>query len=239
MRVDDQRVSAASMVLSLVTGLRNRPAEFQRLLRSIRECTPMPWELVVSDASDTPMDESSLSSNVRIIREVPRLGCTRGYNVAFKQTQGEWVIWLNDDCEVLPGYAEIAIRFMETHPHIGLGALYYDDPHNGFHVNTCGYQMLYANFGILSRELGNHVGWFDEDLVMYGCDNSLAYRVLLAGKGIAAISGAHIHHHASDDAERLANQNGRDREAWLLRTKYGPYLDEMRATYEAAQLTSA
>ena len=218
--------------LSLVTGAMNRPTSLARLIRSIQDQTTISWELVVSDASDIPVISSD--DRVRILPERPRLGCTKGYNRAFATAQGEWVIWLNDDAEVMPGYADAAIGFMEAHPEIGLGALHYADPIVGYHVSTCCYGMMYANFGIIRRTLGNQIGWFDEDLVMYGNDNSLAYRVLLAGYGIGEIHNAQIFHHAEDDALRMANQNGRDREASILKNKYGPYLVTMRTVYDQA-----
>lgn len=221
-------------VLSLVTGTRNRPDEFRRLVHSIQERTSVSWELIVGDASDDPITESY--PHVIMLPENPRLGCTKGYNRAFKETRGKWVIWLNDDAEVQPGYAEAAIRFMETHPQIGLGALYYSDTltREGYHVNTCCYGMVYANFGILSRELGEQVGWFDEILPMYGNDNSLAFRVLLAGKGIAGIPDARIIHHSEDDLCRRQNNNNREQDSYTLKNKYGPHLKQMREVYDAA-----
>jgi GT2 family glycosyltransferase len=220
-------------LLSLVTGTRNREFDFRRLVNSIAAHTRVPWELIVSDASDEPIETVP---NVQIIPERPRLGCTRGYNVAFRQASGKYVLWLNDDCEVMPGYATAAIAFMESHPEIGLGALYYADEgtRESWHVNTCMFGMLYANFGILSRELGDQVGWFDDELTMYGNDNSLAYRVLLAGKGIAPIPEARILHHSTRDQHRIENNDYayRHQQADLLRAKYGPRLAEMREVYE-------
>lgn len=198
----------------------------------------MDWELVVSDASDDSVSSVVLPSRiwnrVRLIPEKPRLGCTKGYNVAFRQASGEWVMWINDDCEVDPGYAETAIEFMRSHPEIGLGAFYYSDPnHIGWKVNTCMFGMLYANFGILSRKLGDKVGWFDEDLTMYGNDNSLTYRILMAGKGVAAIPNARIIHHSTKDAHRIENNNYgyRQQQGDLLRAKYTPHSAAMRAVY--------
>lgn len=198
----------------------------------------MSYELVVSDASDPPIDFFNLPHTVRILEESPRLGCTKGFNRAFREARGEWLIWLNDDVEVAPGYAEAAIRFMEEHPEIGLGALYYSDPtHIGFKVNSCVFGMLYANFGIIRRKLGEQVGFFDEDILMYGCDNSLTYRVLLAGKGVAGIPSSRVVHHSVNDAERRNNNDlpFRIAQAELLKAKYGPRLSEMRAVYEATR----
>lgn len=228
-------------ILSLITGTRNRPADFRRLVDSIEAYTNVNWELVCSDASDSQLDNEEVAAErprIRMIPERPRLGCTKGYNRAFQAARGTYCLWLNDDCEVTSGYAEAAISFMEANPRIGLGALPYSNRGGPFRVNE--YEgMVYANFGILRRSLGDQVGWFDDLLTMYGNDNSLAFRVLLAGHGIAEIPGARIIHHEHDDQHRRDNQNGRQEEAEKLRAKYLPHLAEMREVYERCRLVTA
>jgi GT2 family glycosyltransferase len=221
--------------LSLITGTRNRQASFDRLLASIEFSAISDWELIVSDASDEALDCDH--TRVQVLAERPRLGCTRGYNRAFQAARGRWVIWLNDDAEVLPGFDSAAIDFMSQNPEIGLGCLryremFYRDPHRKFSVNSY-FGMMYANFGILNREFGNHIGWFDEDLPMYGNDNSLAFRTLLAGNGIAEIPHDSIIHHCEQDIERRANDvhDVRIEAVRTLIRKYGPRMDQMQDTY--------
>lgn len=195
------------------------------MLASIKDRTMVEWELIVADASTEPIDQTGFPSNVRVIPERPRLGMSRGYNVAFRQALGKWVIWLNDDCEVQTDYDRNAIRYMESNiSRIGLGALTYRDPHSDWHTSTCCYGLHYANFGILEKKLGDEIGWFDETLPMYGADNAIAYRVMMAGKGVAPIPDARIYHHAPQDSERLSNQNTREQDAYTLKSKYGSYL---------------
>lgn len=221
-------------VLSLVTGTRNRPQQFQRLLMSIELHTQVEWELVVSDASDVEM---CYPDHIRVIPERPRLGCTKGFNRAFREARGEFVLWLNDDCEVTRGYDTAAIAFMEKHPQIGLGALHYSENGGPFHVNSAWGdrdrpgEAIYANFGIISRELGEKVGFFDEEIQMYGCDNSLTFRILLADKGVADIPDARILHHSVQDAERQANQVNRLRDNQTLTRKYMPLRNQWLAAY--------
>lgn len=227
------------MKLSLVTGTLNRHDSFKRLVDSIVKHTSVPWELVVSDASDVPVECSH--PNVRILPERPRQTCVKGYNRAFRESRGEWVIYLNDDAEVQPGYAEKSIRFMEAHPSIGLGALYYQENENrlpgsvyrrepSFCVNTWA-GMIYANFGILRRSFGDSLGWFDDDLTMYGNDNSLACRTLLAGYGIAPIPGSRIVHHVVLDRMKLDNQKFRKKDGETFLRKYAPYKAQMQRVY--------
>ncbi len=226
--------------LSVVTGTRNRPNELQRLVSSVLSYTSVDFEFIIADAGDIPLEPKDFPHSVVILPERPRMGMTPGYNRLFRAARGKWVIWLNDDAEVQPNYAKAAVDFMEANPVIGIGALTYREPphRNDWHVNTCCYDLLYANFGIISRELGNQVGWFDEEIPMYGNDNSLAYRVLLAGRGIAAIHNARVVHYWEQDACRQANNNNREQDAYTLKRKYGPHLDEMRSVYRNTSLVS-
>jgi GT2 family glycosyltransferase len=215
-------------VLSLVTGSYNRPESLQRLIASIVQHTRVDWELVVSDASDDLFTASE--PNVRVFAERPRLGCTLGFNKAFKAALGEWVIWLNDDAEVCADYDVEAIRFMTARPEIGLGALHYSERGGPFHVNSA-WGAIYANFGILRREVGERVGWFDGSLNMYGCDNSLALRVLMAGFGVEDIPGARVIHHSVEDQARMDNQRLRARDNHVLQDAYMPYRGEWLSVF--------
>lgn len=217
-------------MLSIVTGSLNRPDSLRCLIDSIDACTNIPWELIVSDASDEPYP-FQVDGNVKILPERPRLGCVKGYNRAFAHAKGEYVIWLNDDTTVRPGYAEAAVTFMDQHPGIGLGALYYAEGKLPYKVNLY-WGMVYANFGIIRRQLGNAVGWFDTALTMYGCDNSLAFRVLLSGHGIGTIPGARVWHYPEPDAGKRENQKHRIPDTWTLKRRYGHKIKRMKNVYD-------
>lgn len=216
-------------LLSFVTGTLNRRDGFNRMLRSIVERVKVPWELVVSNASND-LYPDVYPPNVKVFHEKPRLGCVKGYNYAFRRARGRWVIWLNDDAEVMPGCDTNAIEFMEHHPKVGLGALYYAENMLPYHVSDY-HDMIYANFGIINRELGNYVGWFDDYLMMYGNDNSLTFKVLLAGLGVVGIPRARIWHHAFPDAVRIENMKNQPSDANLLMQHYRHRIEEMRRTY--------
>jgi GT2 family glycosyltransferase len=203
-------------VLSLITGKVGRDESFRRLVDSIVKNTDVEWELVVSDASEAPWPGTD---QVRVLHEKPRLTCSRGYNNAFRAARGEFCLFLNDDAEVQPKYASTAVSFMRNHLKIGLGALHYSEDGSPYHVNSA-YGCIYPNFGILSRVLGDDIGWFDEDIYMYGCDNSLAFRVLLAGYGVSDIPGACVIHHSEKDNIRTENQRQRSRDNEVLSSKY-------------------
>lgn len=217
------------MKLSLVTGKVERHSEFQRLVDSIfRHTTIGRWELVVSDASEEPYQPQA--ANIRVLHEKPRQTHSRGYNRAFRVARGEYILWLNDDATVCSGYDVAAIEFMETHPHIGLGALYYSEDGSPFHVNSA-WQTIYANFGIFKKSLGERVGYFDEGIKMYGADNSLAFRILLQGFGVAGIPEARIIHHSTKDQIRVENQATRSEDNAYLQRVYMPLKRHWQETF--------
>lgn len=216
-------------LLSLITGKVGRDAEFQRLFNSIVDLTTVDWELIVADASDQPF--ASTLSNVKVIHEKPRQTHVKGYNAAFRQAKGKYLLWLNDDAEVCPGYDVESVGFMESHPKIGLGCLHYSENGGEFHVNSA-WQVVYANFGIFPKWLGEQVGYFDEAIIMYGADNSLAIKILLADRGIADIPKARILHHSEKDSVREDNQKYRSRDNRTLHDTYMPSRRYWLATYK-------
>lgn len=217
--------------LSLVSGTLNRHEGARRLVDSIIENTSVPFEVVIADASDVPFVYDD--PRVRILPERPRLGYAKGHNRAFRQCRGEYVLWLNDDAEVCPRYAENAVAFMDRNAHIGLGALYYSNRGEPFCAQIY-LDMVYSNFGIIRRELGNRLGWFWEELRMYGTDNAISFDVLLAGYGVAGIPNACVIHHEVDDINRVNNQIGRNEAADKLNAKYLPKERQMLETYHRA-----
>lgn len=180
------------------------------------------------DASPTPY-VGAVPDNVQIIHESPRMGMVKGYNHAFRLCKGEFVMWLNDDAEVLPGYDLAGVDLLRAHPDVGMGCYYYLEG-GRWHVNML-YRMIFANFGILPRWLGEQVGWFDEELTMYGSDNSLTFKVLLAGKGVVTVPGPRIIHHSEWDEMRNENDKLRRPDADKLNAKYSGRAKEMQAVY--------
>ena len=222
------------MKLSLVTGKVERDLEFRRLIASVIEHTKTPsWELVISDASLTAY--VAAHPNIRVLHENPRQTHSRGYNMAFKAARGEYILWLNDDAEVCEGYDVEAVSFMEAHPAIGLGALHYSENDGPFHVNSA-WGCMYANFGIFRKSVGEQVGYYDEDLIMYGADNAFALKVLMSDFGVADIPKARIIHHSAKDNIRNANQAHRLIDNRTLSAKYMPFKQYWRKAYQKHRL---
>ncbi len=210
--------------ISIVVGTWNRPSAFRRLVSSVSRRTPFEWEIVCSDCSDAPFCDQDFEQEygegrIRILQEVPKKTMVYGYNRAFRAARGNWVVWLNDDAEVMEGWAKAAVDFMKQYPEIGVGALYYAEARPPWRVNQ--YKgTVYANFGIISKSLGDQIGWIDDELIMYGMDNSICFKALLAGKGVVGIPGSRIWHHVVQDDQKVDNQKHRVPDAAKLMEKY-------------------
>ncbi len=215
----------------IATGTRNRKAGLARLLRSIVAHTTdaLDWRIYIADASDagqvTQPDDVVLGSDLCLrlrhtcvlVREWPRLGFGPGLNALIgaacthlgkKGWEPEFVVWLNDDATVEPGWLEAAVATLERWPQAGMAALPYLTPHapDGWHVNAWPRpNLLYANFGILRVPFFHAIGGFDLRVKLYGGDNALAFRVLGAGQAIVPVPHRCIVHHFAEDAARAGN----------------------------------
>lgn len=234
------------MDLSIVTGAKDRPEGFTRLLDSIIKHTPPGWELIVADASVEPIVCND--PRVKLLREWPPQGPVIGYNKCFREARGEFVCWLNDDSECLPGWATEAISFLEKNPQIGIAALYFSDGY--FPPGRAGVQqfegMPYANFGVFRRTLLDEIerneprgklGAFLDTLFMYGNDNSLCFRCLKLGYGIVGVPTAQVIHHRPLGRAPHAEGSARRHEDYeRLMREFRPHLESMRTVYAATSV---
>lgn len=230
---------AEEVKLSIITGTKDRPDGLRLLHTSIAQYThPVTWELIITDASEDPAREPGHygihDKRVSIFPEWPPQGAAKGFNVAAAHATGEFICWLNDDVEVLPGWAENMIYALENDPraNVGMGAFYYwtPQPPKCFKV----YQddgMLYANFGCLPTKLFRNIHGFDENCRKYGMDNSISLRVIDANFGIIDVPGARLLHWK--DSNEYASPEEKKQQAMALRylrNKYIPKRDKLRRT---------
>ena len=210
--------------ITIVVGTRNRPEAFERFAKSVFECASLKTQLIVTDASDElgystdclcHFDNEQPRKRMvecDLIHEKPRLGTLKGYNVAFRKATGKYACWLNDDCELEPGWDKISIDYMDANPKIGIGAIYFldrcDNQWQKMYSVQSFHGMHYANFGIVRKTVGDQIGWFDERIGnrMYGCDNSICLNCLvMTGMAVVPIPGCKVKHWRENDAARSQN----------------------------------
>ncbi len=101
------------MTHSFVIVTMNRPAELDRLLRSVFEQTSAPDEIIVvdggADATSDPMERSLADARIRRIHMDPGLSAQR--NRGLSEAVGEIVTFVDDDAVLSPHYCE---RVLET-----------------------------------------------------------------------------------------------------------------------------
>jgi len=213
--------------LSIIAGTVNRQGHLNRFIKSIQTHTDIDYELILLNAGDQDFWIDNFPQ-CKLLREYPRIGFAKGYNKGFKAATGKYVVYLNDDCEVTPHWAINAVRFMDDNNWCGLGALYFSEsgPNGPFQIRNW-LNLPYANFGILKRELGEQIGWIDEFLHTYGSDNSLTFKVLLAGYGVAGIPTCKILHNPILDQNKYENMSKQGEDAKNLLLKYRPLLPMM------------
>jgi GT2 family glycosyltransferase len=217
-------------VLSIVTGARNRPETLARLVRSVLEHTRHPFELLIGDASDgAPF--ASRDERVRVLPEPLRLGPARGYNELFRRARGAFVAYLNDDAEVLPGWSAAALDVFARHPEIDLACLPLIEPGDPQPFVLLYQQMPVAQMGVLRRDAGRALGWFDERFWFYGADTDLSLRALFAGRRLAPAYGRLLVHHKLEDAERRSNMERVAPDRQLLDRLWKGRLDAARSRY--------
>lgn len=216
-----------TLELSIISGTVNRGEHLAKFVDSIITHTDIPYELILLNAGDGEIRIPNYPE-CKIIREYPRLGFAKGYNRGFKEAQGRYVVYLNDDCVVTPHWAIRAIQFMDKNPWCGLGALYFSEsgPNGPFQIRQW-LNLYYANFGIIKRELGEQLGWIDEFLHTYGSDNSISFKVMVAGYAVAGIPDCKILHNPIVDKNKMENINKQPEDARNLLLKYRPLLPRM------------
>lgn len=219
-----------SVELSIISGTVDRPTHAHKFIESVIKYTDIPFELILIDSGNTAIDISPYDGRIdrfSVIRDLPKKGYTKAYNKGFRQAKGKYCVFLNDDCEVRPSWAIEAVRFMDKTPWCGLGAIYFsnygEDP---YHISEW-LGLPYANFGIISKALGDKLGWFDEVCYTYGADNSLTFKVLLDGLAIAGIPYSKIIHNPINDVNKIDNVNRQSEDARNLLAKYRHRLPEM------------
>lgn len=209
--------------ISIISGTRNRPKSLMRMILSACKEATVPTEIIVADASDEfsgPPDVPNYGDHVEhvnIFHESPRLGPNKGYNGALRKATGRYQVYVNDDSEFLEGWDKTAIEFMDAHEDVGCGILWWRDP-GWKQWNYQTYRgLLFANFGVVRREVGEEVGWFDErevfvpalgrtqGLCFYGNDVGIGLKIIDAGYGVVPIPNCKILHHREQDEERQEN----------------------------------
>lgn len=89
--------------------------------------------ILVDNASKTDNEVlfRSCYQDLKYIRSAENLGFAGGNNLGIKAAKGEYILMVNNDTELIPGFVEQMVAEMVAQPEIGMLSpliLYYDDP---------------------------------------------------------------------------------------------------------------
>lgn len=208
----------AGFLFSLIIPTCNRTND---LIRCLKEIFPQAadlgnCEILVSDdgSSDETRQAVATCFHSVIWQQGPRRGPAANRNLGASRAQGNWLIFLDDDCipvkNYLQAYHEAIIK---TDPHVALeGAtwrigqlpsLLWEAPHNPY-----GGTLISCNFAI-SKSFFNQIGRFDERYPGAAFeDTEFAARFLASGGRFEFVSQARIDHpiRRVPSAKKLANR---------------------------------
>lgn len=104
------------------------------LLESLRGITYPRVEIIVVDNASPTEDPSPIGQRfpeVQLVRAPENLGFAGGNNLGLAQARGEYVLFLNNDTEVTPGFLEPLVELFEADPTVGIASaklLYFGTP---------------------------------------------------------------------------------------------------------------
>ena len=107
--------------MSLIIPTYNRPEDMRRVLASLTTLEYPEWDVLVVDQSDDDRTQGIVEG---IRHRLPNLhyrrlsekGCSLGRNVGMRETEGEIIAFLDDDCTVGPDWLTQAAHAFGRHP---------------------------------------------------------------------------------------------------------------------------
>jgi glycosyltransferase involved in cell wall biosynthesis len=200
--------------LSIVMGTYNRFDRLRSCVESIEKYVSRSFEIIISDGGSTDGTREWASERDGIILVGKRSldGAVDAYNAAFSIASAPLVAHLNDDVELMGSCLDAACDILDGDDTVGQVAIPFIDGHgdpviNYIHCN--GQKVLYANFGVTRRVVGDAVGWWGNYLYTYGGDCELSFNIWDLGLRVVPLSGYALHHYREQDELRIDNTESR------------------------------
>lgn len=213
-------------MLSIVTLSWNAPEFTMKALESIRQHTAEPYEVIVVDNGSGPETLKALAGiddpHVRVMYNKTNRGFAGGNNDGIAQARGDYVILLNNDVIVTPGWADDLVDAFRRIPGLGISAPRSNLVAGDQQLNDAGYRdesemqafalerrRAYADSGYvtdraigfcwcISREVLDQIGGLDEAYAIGNFeDDDYCMRVRAAGYLIYVCNDVFIHHFGS------------------------------------------
>jgi len=228
-----------SPLISIIIVNWNGGDVFKNCLKSLSKLNYPNWELIVFDngSKDGSGTERFIKSNfnnknakLKIVRSRVNKGFAPANNLAFKKTEGKYILLLNNDTIVPPAFLTKLVKKAESDSEIGVlqpKILIMDDPelldNAGSFLTRTGFLQHWGFMKKDSREFSkereifsakgacmlvrtsviNKVGLFDQDFISYFEESDFCWRVWLAGWKVLYSPVTQIHHKVGFTSKRL------------------------------------
>lgn len=215
--------------VSIIFGTVDRKDSVRRLVETIEtHSAPVKYEIIVIDSGKDQSNFEYLSKkkNVIFYYDPVKEGFVKAYNKAAALATGQFIVWLNDDCAVTPGWLTMAIAYMNMHPEVGIGGIQFLDfvgtPKQNGPVQQTALGKYAANFGIVKRSIWEALDGFDESFHSYGGETDFCFKVLNMGLKVVPIPNVCINHFRVQDEHRIKVMNKHNKGSFsLLKAKWG------------------
>lgn len=216
-------MTAVDPEVSVIIVNYNGERFLKECLDSLRAQTYTDFEVILVDnhSSDRSIEiVSQTYPKVILIRNTANHGFARGSNDGIRVSHGQFILTLNNDTRLDPGFIEEIVRPQLRDGKVGICAskmLYPEgrinstgicisrsgaawdrgmsEPDNGQYDQPGEVFGACAGAALYRREMLDEIGLFDEDFFMYMEDVDLAFRARLAGWRCVFVPGAVAYHH--------------------------------------------
>ena len=218
-----ETVPRASVIVVNYNGRRHLKPCLRSLLRSLPQRYVQETELILVDNGSTDGSADTVAQNfpqVQVIHSEKNRGFGWGNNVGARRARGEYLVFLNPDTIVEPGWLEALIAALESDPQCGLATsriLLLDDPRR---INTCGNDVHCTGLTLcrgmgkdraafpdqtevgavsgaafaVRRQVFETLEGFDETFFLYVEDTDLSWRARLAGYQCLYVPRSVVYH---------------------------------------------
>ncbi|MDT8304025.1 MAG: glycosyltransferase family 2 protein [Sedimentisphaerales bacterium] len=160
-------------LVSVVSINYNTPGVTAEMIESFRKVTYPNIELIIVDNASTQGNVDELKAKypeIKLFKSNVNLGFAGGNNLGIRQANGKYILLLNNDTEVEPGFLEPLVDTLERNPQIGAVSpkIYFHHTEN---------MLQYAGFTPINRYTvrSKGIGHSEFDRGQYDNDYETAY----------------------------------------------------------------
>ncbi|MBI5358635.1 glycosyltransferase family 2 protein [Candidatus Amesbacteria bacterium] len=209
--------------LTIITVNFNAAKLVSELIDSIHASKDINFGIKIVVVENSQEDLSKLSG-VTYLRNKGNLGFSSGNNLGIIEAEGDYVWFMNPDITVEPNTISHLINFMDKNPDVGVVTPKIILPNgkldrncrrkfptpinslkrflglNGYFIDTpenekVEVDSVMGSNMLVRTEIGQKIGWWDEDYFMYGEDIEFCWRVKELGYKVMYIPDVIAHHH--------------------------------------------